>query len=671
MKLTQREIDILRMVLHSRNDLDVVEIAERLNLSAEQFRYALEKINNYLLKNKKQVIQIEKSKVHIINRNELKEQYNFLVSHTTPDVFRYSTEQIRIYIFLKLLLSEEPVPIGYFVETLNTSRTTVVNSLSSIEETCEHEMLNFQHILRRGYRIQGYSYKRFFLFIEKLLKIINVREIYSFYYRDTIYSKAGELIFFELFELDTLFEAIDETIHFSSKEENLDDTNFLLLMVLKYKYFELNQLEYSEDNREKILIIRHFLSELEHNDALNFENERLSEELLQEINLALSKALRIDLNFSKKRNNAVYKHVERMIFRLQNGVDYQDFETRALIEGYEELFFVIDKVTKKFKNEMFKQISASEISLLTLYYISEIEKVSPKYKKTPRVLIICAEGRAISTILKNRIAHFIDINMIHTISAFEFESFYITYYDLIITTVPLPEVESEKVIYLENIFEDDVVQRVKEKIKFGGHQIINQNLGKFSRIMEAIYEETEAVKDLSKLEMRIIKILTSESLNEQQTIGSFIFDESMVTYYLENYTFKEAIAKSADGLLKKKSIQQSYIDKIISNAEKFGNYMMVLPGILLAHAGEEDGVVENGFSISMFKQPIQSSATNGYPIHIIMVVAMNRRKFYPAIERIIRWISDTQTIATLINEKNKSQTVRAIKSLLVDEVQEK
>ncbi|MGM0125603.1 hypothetical protein IGI37_003002 [Enterococcus sp. AZ194] len=675
MKLTQREIDILGLIVHSRNDIDVKEMSKKLDLTVEQFKYALEKINRYLRLKNRQVIQSERGKVHLSNRYELKEEYNFLISHTTPDIFRYSTEQIQQYIFLKLLISEEPVPIGYFVKTLNTSRTTVVNSLSIIEKTCEEELIHFRHILRQGYQIQGYSYKRFFLFIEVLLKLINIRELYGFYYKDMIYSKAGELIFFEMFELDTLFEAIDETIEFSSKTENLDDTSFLLLMVLKYKYFELDKLDLSGDNKDKLEILRHFLYELENNEQLDLENRQLGERLILGINHELSKKLGVTLRFSEASNRAVYKHVERMIFRVKNGVDYQDVETKSLIEGYEELFTIMETAIKKFGEGQFYRISQSEIVLLTLYYISELEKASPKYQKAPRVLIICAEGRAVSTILKKRIANFVDSKMIHTSSVFEFENSYIDYYDLVITTVPLLEVSDEKIIYLENIFEDDVIEKIKKKMRYSGHQMINQNLGKFSGIMEAIYEETEVVKDLSRLETRILKILTSESMTEMisekhQLVGSFIFDETLVTYHKQRHTFQQAIFQSAQGLLEKASIQQSYIDKIISNAEQFGNYMMVLPGILLAHAGEEDGVIENGFSISMFKQAVQSPETNDYPINIIMVVAMNRHEFYPAIERIIQWISSTQTIATLSNEENKSTIAKTIKSLLVNEVQE-
>ncbi len=38
--------------------------------------------------------------------------------------------------------------------------------------------------------------------------MINIREIYSFYYQDNLYSKAGDLVFFDLFDLDILFDSL-------------------------------------------------------------------------------------------------------------------------------------------------------------------------------------------------------------------------------------------------------------------------------------------------------------------------------------------------------------------------------------------------------------------------------------------------------------------------------
>ncbi|MCC9080340.1 hypothetical protein LOS25_15750 [Enterococcus faecium] len=71
---------------------------------------------------------------------------------------------------MKLLLSDQRLPINYFVETLSTSRTSVVNVLDRITQELAEEEIELSNVPRKGYMIEEYSFKRFSYFITILKK---------------------------------------------------------------------------------------------------------------------------------------------------------------------------------------------------------------------------------------------------------------------------------------------------------------------------------------------------------------------------------------------------------------------------------------------------------------------------------------------------------------------
>ena len=132
MKLSQREIDLLKLALEGAEETTIPQLKKQLKLSVHQIRYAIDKVNRFLVEKKLNQIFIEKDRLVIEQRGKVKEEFDFFISHTTPEQFKFTAEQIEYFILLKLLLSDERLPINYFIETLSTSRTSVVNVLERI-----------------------------------------------------------------------------------------------------------------------------------------------------------------------------------------------------------------------------------------------------------------------------------------------------------------------------------------------------------------------------------------------------------------------------------------------------------------------------------------------------------------------------------------------------------
>lgn len=665
MKLSQREIDLLKLALEGEEETTIPQLKKQLKLSVHQIRYAIDKVNRFLVEKKLNQIFIEKDRLVIEQRGKVKEEFDFFISHTTPEQFKFTAEQIEYFILLKLLLSDERLPINYFIETLSTSRTSVVNVLERITRELAEEEIELSNVPRKGYIIEEYSFKRFSYFIAILKKMINIREIYSFYYQDNLYSKAGDLVFFDLFDLDILFDSLGETIQYSKQmTSDIDDTNFLFLAILNYKYRELINTFEMTNRTTKLQMISNFISEIKQNDPNQMENINLAKRLIRYINRELADVF--EMKDFKVESNSLLHHIQRFISRQENGIPFRDIDSEFLVKDHKNLYYVIFAAIRSFQNGMFDKVEAPEAALITLYYITEIEKKAPKVFKAPRILIICGEGRAISSVLKVKISNLIDSKWIDTISVFEFETPLLDHYDLIITTVKLPEVESDKVLYSENVFSEIFFEQIKMKLSVMGSSLVTQRLGKLSQIMNAIAEEVNDDINMNRLEAKIIKILASNLLQKDRPDKqNFIFDSSMLKYHQESQSWHNAIRISGQELLSKHSIEEKYINKIISNIENFGSYMIIAPGVLLAHASERDGVLNNGFSMHVFNEPIIFPGENVFPVSVIITIAVKNRESYHVVEKIVQWVLDEETIFSLADKKNKLRIEQMVRNILM------
>lgn len=98
-------------------------------------------------------------------------------------------------------------------------------------------------------------------------------------------------------------------------------------------------------------------------------------------------------------------------------------------------------------------------------------------------------------------------------------------------------------------------------------------------------------------------------------------DEETVKAEVKADDWEEAVKESGKLLLKKGSIENCYIDKMIQNVKELGPYMVVAPGIAITHARPTDGVKFTGISIMTLKKPVPFGNSEFDPVKLVISVA--------------------------------------------------
>lgn len=108
----------------------------------------------------------------------------------------------------------------------------------------------------------------------------------------------------------------------------------------------------------------------------------------------------------------------------------------------------------------------------------------------------------------------------------------------------------------------------------------------------------------------------------------------MITDFLNEKTIQlkvkaadreDAIRKAAACLVEEKKIKQDYIEQMIEALHKFGPYIVVIPGIALAHAEAGSTVMEECMSMMTLKEPIAFGHESNDPVSVVFVIASNTK----------------------------------------------
>ncbi|MFR3294593.1 MAG: PTS sugar transporter subunit IIA [[Clostridium] innocuum] len=98
-------------------------------------------------------------------------------------------------------------------------------------------------------------------------------------------------------------------------------------------------------------------------------------------------------------------------------------------------------------------------------------------------------------------------------------------------------------------------------------------------------------------------------------------NESTIRLKIHADDRQDAIRKAAACLIEQKKIKTGYVDKMLDALHTFGPYMVLIPGIALAHAQPCDDVLKECMSMATLDIPVAFGHESNDPVHTIFVLA--------------------------------------------------
>ncbi|MDR1902625.1 MAG: PTS sugar transporter subunit IIA [Treponema sp.] len=97
--------------------------------------------------------------------------------------------------------------------------------------------------------------------------------------------------------------------------------------------------------------------------------------------------------------------------------------------------------------------------------------------------------------------------------------------------------------------------------------------------------------------------------------------KDFITVKADAADWRGAVKVSGDKLIQNGIIEARYIQNMIKAVEELGPYIAIAPGVAIAHAKPEDGVIKTGIAITILKTPVNFGHTENDPISVIVTLA--------------------------------------------------
>lgn len=85
--------------------------------------------------------------------------------------------------------------------------------------------------------------------------------------------------------------------------------------------------------------------------------------------------------------------------------------------------------------------------------------------------------------------------------------------------------------------------------------------------------------------------------------------------------WRECFQLAGNALVSSKRVTETYIQEMIDAFEELGPYMVIAPGIALAHARPSKAVLETGLSLVTLSEPVVFGSLNNDPVRLVIGLA--------------------------------------------------
>ena len=135
--------------------------------------------------------------------------------------------------------------------------------------------------------------------------------------------------------------------------------------------------------------------------------------------------------------------------------------------------------------------------------------------------------------------------------------------------------------------------------------------------------------------------------------GSIVIKDSVVDR-------TQAISIAGELLVSSQRAKPEYIDSMLEAVEKFGPYIVIAPGIALAHGKPGEGVLATGLSLLLVRQAIEFGNLKNDPVQLVFGLAATDHESHLGImAELAEFLSDSERVNSLLTCSDLEQ-IRAV-----------
>jgi mannitol/fructose-specific phosphotransferase system IIA component (Ntr-type) len=135
--------------------------------------------------------------------------------------------------------------------------------------------------------------------------------------------------------------------------------------------------------------------------------------------------------------------------------------------------------------------------------------------------------------------------------------------------------------------------------------------------------------------------------------------KEFIQLQVEATNWEQAVRIGGELLVRGGFCESRYVDAMVAAVKDMGPYMVLAPGIALAHGRPEDGVLKVGLSIINLKDPVEFGSEANDPVYLVISFGGVDKESH---------VGMLQELAVFLMEENNQKLLKTAKS--IDEIME-
>lgn len=685
MYLDERGYTVLKTIVNNPS-ITGKEVEASLQLTRKQLSYAIEKINDYLQGNGMPKIERLRTGKFIVPVMVL-EQYKTEDMDGFDTTYVYSDKDRGFLIYLMLLCIQEELSIYHFTSELEISKNTFLTDLKKLEHKLEVFHLEVSYNRQEGYHLVGSEFAKREMMIEAVRGILKLPNG-----KDTIMGicRISE-------ELMTLVEEqiawIEERLKIRFTDERMKELPLILcLTVIRTKKGRII--------RELPEVFQHIAGTKEYTAMLEFakayditwQSEKLflaaqiqisnfhsmqtsKSEQEEELMRAAEKVIEnfenmicVTINERETLLEALFQHIKPAFYRIKYNYHIEQSIADMVLPQYSSLHAIVRKSIQPFEDLVGAEFPDEELVYITALFGAWLrrEGILDLVETRKKAVVVCANGVSISNFLYFTLKElFPEIDFITCLSLRDFAEYDEKNYDVVFT---MGRLETTKMQFLVKPLIDEISKKkFREKVMGELTGIIPHEIDT-AGLMEIIRRHA-VVKDEEALKRDIANALSPEleeehtyKINTQFSIGlKDVLVRETIQVLDHIVPWEEAVRMVGAPLIMRNDVTEGYVEKSIENIREDKPFILIADGVIIAHAGIEDGAKRVCLSLLKVPEPIDVAGYMDADI-ILMIGTPDPTKHLGVLEQLNSLLEDKKALGRLKTAKEPEEILQLVQN---------
>lgn len=137
--------------------------------------------------------------------------------------------------------------------------------------------------------------------------------------------------------------------------------------------------------------------------------------------------------------------------------------------------------------------------------------------------------------------------------------------------------------------------------------------------------------------------------------------EDMIKLQVKSGDWEEAVRSGGQLLVEEGVCEPRYVDAMVQAVSDMGPYMVLAPGIALAHARPEDGVLAVGMSLITLATPVEFGSETNDPVQLVISFGgVDKEKHIGMLQALSRFLVEEENQQLLKTAQSVEEVLAAI-----------